>query len=47
MAILKKASETAKKHGLIGGFAIFLAVVSFSSPEFLTPGNILDVIRQV
>ena len=47
MAILKKASETAQKHGLLGGFAIFLAVVSFSSPEFLTPGNILDVIRQV
>jgi ribose transport system permease protein len=47
MALLKKASDAAQKHGLIGGFAIFLAVVSFSSPEFLTLGNILDVIRQV
>jgi ribose transport system permease protein len=36
-----------KKHGLIIAFAIFLILVSFSAPEFLSPGNILDVMRQV
>lgn len=35
------------KHGLIIAFAIFLGTVSVSAPEFLTLGNILDVIRQV
>ena len=36
-----------KKNGLIMAFLVFLALVAINAPEFLTPNNILDVIRQV
>lgn len=36
-----------KKHGLIVAFALFLGVVAVSTDAFLSPGNILDVLRQV
>lgn len=47
MHLFQDKQRLVQRHGLIFAFAIFLVVVSFSSPEFLTPGNILDVIRQV
>lgn len=36
-----------RRHGLIAAFSVFLAVVAVSVDAFLTPGNILDVLRQV
>ncbi|WP_320826581.1 ABC transporter permease [Reinekea sp.] len=47
MRIFQDKRRIVQRHGLILAFVIFLVVVSFSSPEFLTPGNILNVIRQV
>jgi ribose/xylose/arabinose/galactoside ABC-type transport system permease subunit len=47
MRIFHDRQRLVQRHGLIFAFVLFLVVVSFSSPEFLTPGNILDVIRQV
>lgn len=36
-----------RRHGLLVAFAVFLAGVAVSADAFLTPGNILDVLRQV
>src|SRR6056297_670199 len=36
-----------RRHGLILAFGLFLAGVAVSADGFLTPGNILDVLRQV
>ncbi len=36
-----------RRHGLPIAFALFLAVVALNAEAFLTPGNILDVLRQV
>jgi ribose/xylose/arabinose/galactoside ABC-type transport system permease subunit len=47
MMMAQNAQKLVQKHGLIVAFILFLVVVSLSSPEFLTFGNILDVIRQV
>jgi ribose transport system permease protein/putative xylitol transport system permease protein len=35
-----------RRHGLVLAFALFLAGVAVNAPAFLTPGNILDVLRQ-
>lgn len=40
-------SALLRRHGLVLAFALFLAGVAASAPAFLTPGNILDVLRQV
>lgn len=47
MAIWQSTKAPLQKHGLIAAFALFLVVTAFYAPTFLTPGNILDVIRQV
>ena len=47
MSILQKTKDPLRKHGLIAAFALFLVITAFYAPSFLTPGNILDVIRQV
>lgn len=36
-----------RRHGLLLAFAVFLIGVALRADEFLTPGNILDVLRQV
>jgi len=36
-----------RRHGLILAFGLFLAGVAVTADGFLTPGNILDVLRQV
>ena len=36
-----------RRHGLLVAFALFLAGVAITADGFLTPGNILDVLRQV
>ncbi len=36
-----------RRHGLILAFGLFLAGVAATADGFLTPGNILDVLRQV
>lgn len=36
-----------RRHGLIAAFLVFLAGVALNTDAFLTPGNILDVLRQV
>ncbi|MZR14723.1 ABC transporter permease [Maritimibacter sp. DP07] len=36
-----------RRHGLVVAFLVFLAGVAFNADAFLTPGNILDVLRQV
>ncbi|WP_422073697.1 ABC transporter permease [Tranquillimonas rosea] len=36
-----------QRHGLILAFGLFLAGVALGNDAFLTPGNILDVLRQV
>ncbi|MBK5933569.1 ribose transport system permease protein/putative xylitol transport system permease protein [Rhodovulum imhoffii] len=36
-----------RRHGLLLAFLVFLAVVAVNAEAFLTPGNILDVLRQV
>lgn len=41
------ATSLLRRHGLLVAFAIFLASVAVSADAFLTPGNILDVLRQV
>lgn len=43
----KVSSHLLRKNGLLIAFVFFLVAVAFSAPNFLTPGNILDVIRQV
>jgi ribose/xylose/arabinose/galactoside ABC-type transport system permease subunit len=47
MSILQKTKDPLRKHGLIAAFALFLVITAFYAPSFLTPGNVLDVIRQV
>jgi len=36
-----------RRHGLILAFLVFLGGVALNAEAFLTPGNILDVLRQV
>ena len=36
-----------RRHGLILAFLVFLGIVAFNADAFLTPGNVLDVLRQV
>ena len=36
-----------RRHGLVLAFLVFLAGVALNAEAFLTPGNILDVLRQV
>lgn len=36
-----------RRHGLILAFLVFLAGVALNADAFLTPGNMLDVLRQV
>ncbi len=36
-----------RKNGLLVGFFIFLIIVAFNAPAFLSLNNILDVVRQV
>jgi len=36
-----------RRHGLLLGFGVFLLGVALSADAFLSPGNILDVLRQV
>lgn len=36
-----------RRHGLVLAFGLFLAVVAATADGFLTPGNVLDVLRQV
>jgi ribose transport system permease protein len=36
-----------RRHGLVLAFLVFLAGVALNADAFLTPGNILDVLRQV
>ncbi|MDU8913761.1 ABC transporter permease [Aestuariicoccus sp. MJ-SS9] len=36
-----------RRHGLVIAFLVFLAGVAVNAEAFLTPGNILDVLRQV
>lgn len=36
-----------RRHGLLMGFGLFLLGVAISADAFLTPGNILEVLRQV
>jgi ribose/xylose/arabinose/galactoside ABC-type transport system permease subunit len=40
-------SGVIRRHGLILAFLVFLAIVALNADAFLTPGNILDVLRQV
>ncbi len=47
MSLLQDKQKYIQSHGLIIAFVIFILSVSFLSPEFLTLGNILDVIRQI
>ncbi len=41
------SSHLIRKNGLLIAFVVFLIAVAFSAPSFMTPGNVLDVIRQV
>ena len=41
------ATVLLRRHGLLLAFGVFLAVVALRADAFLTPGNILDVLRQV
>ncbi|MDU8944136.1 ABC transporter permease [Ovoidimarina sediminis] len=41
------ARNILRRHGLVMAFLLFLAVVALNAEAFLTPGNILDVLRQV
>ncbi|ETX30384.1 ABC transporter permease [Roseivivax isoporae] len=36
-----------RRHGLLVAFALFLALVAVQAEAFLTPSNVLDVLRQV
>lgn len=36
-----------RRHGLVIAFLVFLAGVALNAGAFLTPGNVLDVLRQV
>ncbi|MCR9110960.1 ABC transporter permease [uncultured Marivita sp.] len=39
--------DVLRRHGLILAFLVFLGGVALNADAFLTPGNILDVLRQV
>ena len=41
------ARNLLRRHGLIIAFLLFLVTVAVNAEAFLTPGNILDVLRQV
>ncbi|WP_439622887.1 ABC transporter permease [Shinella sp.] len=41
------AATGLRQGGLWLGFALFMAVVALNAPAFLSPGNLLDVLRQV
>ncbi|WP_093973009.1 ABC transporter permease [Boseongicola aestuarii] len=43
----KSINSILRRHGLVLAFLIFLAMVAVNAEAFLTPGNILDVLRQV
>lgn len=47
MTILNRKREYLRRHGLMLAFSVFLLATALYAPTFLSPGNILDVIRQV
>lgn len=40
-------NDVVRRHGLVLAFLVFLAGVALNADAYLTPGNILDVLRQV